>query len=78
MEVDVAQLDVPNAANSGPNSFRDFAALRGDDVRTDHIPGCLDLWEDACRKRGVTTKKAKAAVLEIFMQADEGKVSSCI
>lgn len=75
MEVDVAQLGAPDPTRSGPKSFNDVAAIMGDDERTDHIPGCLDLWEEACRTRGKAATKAKAEAVEIFVQADEAKVS---
>jgi hypothetical protein len=75
MEVDVAQLDPPYPTRSGPKSFNDAAALMGDDESTDHIPGCLELWEDACRIRGKAATRAKAEVVEMFVQADQAKVS---
>jgi hypothetical protein len=75
MEVDVAQPGAPYPTRSGPKSFNDIAALRGDEKSTDHIPGCLDLWEEACRTRGKAATGAKAQVVEIFVQADEAKVS---
>ena len=75
MEVPVDHLDAPYPTRSGPKSFNDISALRGDDKSTDHIPGCLDLWEEACRTRGKAATDAKAEVGEIFVRADEAKVS---
>ena len=74
MEVDVAPLGAPYPTRSGPKSFNDIAALRGDDESTDHIPGFLFLWEEACRSRGKAAEKTKKEVVEIFVQTDETKV----
>ena len=74
MEVDDIRSGFTLPRNSIPLSLYDLAPLKGENEFTDHIPGFLEMWDSASRRRGQAARKEQEYVVKSFIEADEFKV----